>query len=160
MVYSCRAENEEGLMAKSQRKFVLAACAWLPSLSGEDTPSRVQGIWLCAPNPLLLLLPVLLWMEIMPAKRDVHGWGCAGIELWQVGERNWKKNTGGEGMIRGLWLDLGARRALAPALWKVLGIEVCGSIILPGFLHPSAEGLLASCSLRWWFNAKRSLKGK
>lgn len=51
-------------------------------------------------------------------------------------------------MIRGLWLDLGARRALAPALWKVLGIEVCGSIILPGFLHPSAEGLLASCSLR------------
>lgn len=48
------------------------------------------------------------------------------------------KKTRGEGMIRGLWLDLDARRALAPALWQLVGIGVCGSIVLPGFLHPSA----------------------
>lgn len=83
-------------MVKSQRKFVLAACAWLPSLSGEDTPSRAQWIWLCAPNPLFLFLPALLSVEIMPDERDEHGQGCGGIELLQVDEKKRKKDLRGE----------------------------------------------------------------
>lgn len=62
-----------------------------------------------------------------------------------VRETGKKDQRGGNGQG---FVDLDARRALAPALWQVVGFGVCGSIIPPGLLHPSAEGLSGRCSLR------------
>lgn len=56
--------------------------------------------------------------------------------------REMGKKTRAEGMMRSLWLGLDARRAPAPALWQLVGIGVCGSIIPPGFAAVSLSQVL------------------